>query len=354
MTMHLKTALLLVFFLIGTLANAQEKKCECGKDFEFLTSRYLHDYSGMQDFRKQNPDYLKKIEKLSKKANSAKSFTKCNKIIETLIKYLDNRHVNAGPTEDNPLYVKKSKKNENHRDSLDPKIKFLDEKTVLIGIKTADLSFKPMLDSLVLINKERLDTTRHFIIDLRGNGGGGDATFNMLIPYLYTNPILIHLVELWSTENNIKVFENFLDNPHVPAESKEFIKKIVSKGKQNINKFVPISEQRIDTLQLDGPKSFPEKVSIIIDKKCFSATEQFLLLAKQSSKVTIYGYENSGGALDYSNLNVIVTPSGYWYASVPTTRTTRLPDNPVDPDGIRPHVLVDKKIKDIIKFVQQL
>jgi hypothetical protein len=69
--------------------------------------------------------------------------------------------------------------------------------------------------------------------------------------------------------------------------------------------------------------------------------------------VTIYGYENSGGALDYSNLNFIFTPSGYWYVAVPTTRSTRLPENPVDPIGIKPNVLVDKKIKDIIEWVSK-
>ena len=126
---------------------------------------------------------------------------------------------------------------------------------------------------------------------------------------------------------------------------------MVKKGKANPNNFVLFGENETDTVKLEVIKDFPRKVSILIDGKCTSATEEFLLKAKQSSKTTIYGYESTGGALDYSNLNPVITPSGFWYATVPTTRSSRLPENPVDPGGISPDVLVNKNVDNLIEFV---
>lgn len=347
--MNIKITIVLTLLSISSLTNAQTKNCDCGKDFDFLATSYIKDYSGIQDFSKKYPDYMKTIEKLAGEAKYINNIAKCDKLIGKFIAYINNGHVIYGQTKENPLYGKGKAKNK--KDSLEPTLKFLDNKTVLFEIKTCDLSYKSMLDSLLIKNKNKLNRTEHFILDLRGNEGGGDAIFENIIPYLYTNPILIHTTELWSSDNNIKMFEDLLTNPEIPEDSKNSIRKIVTNAKSYPNSFVPLSDNKVDTLQLNSVTEFPKKVSIVIDSNCKSSTEQFLLLAKQSKKTTIYGYTNSGGALDYSNLNFVLTPSGYWYASVPTTRTTRLPENPVDPMGIKPDVFVPKKIKNMVEWI---
>lgn len=341
--MNIRTLVILKFVLLSSLTNAQKKNCDCGKDFDFLASSYTIDYSGIQDFSKQHPDHLQTIDKLAKQAKSIKNIKSCDKVIGKLIAYINNGHVVYGQTKENPFYGKG--KSKHSQGSLDPTLTFLDNKTVLFQIKTCDLSYKNLLDSLISINKTKLDKTEHFILDLRGNEGGGDATFDPLIPYLFTNPILVHTTALWISVNNIRMFEDLIDNPNIPIEAEKDIQKIVDTGKNNPNQFIPLSKNKIDTLTLGSVSEFPKKVSVLIDKDCKSSTEQFLLLAKQSKKTKIYGTTNSGGALDYSNLNFVLTPSGFWYASVPTTRTTRLPENPVDPNVIKPDVLVDRKIK---------
>lgn len=149
------------------------------------------------------------------------------------------------------------------------------------------------------------------------------------------------------------MFRQLLTNKNLPENTRSEISDIVARAESKPNSFVPLHSSIIDTLKLDSVYQFPEKVSVLIDGGCKSATEQFLLLAKQSQKVTVYGAENSGGALDYANLNTIITPSGYWYASVPTTRTTRLPDNPVDPMGISPDHLVNKDV-DLLDYVLKI
>ncbi len=344
-----RSIILFVFLFFNGFTNAQIKTCDCGNDFEFLANSYIKDYSGFQDFSKLHPDYLKTINKLAKQAKSIKYIQTCDSIIKKLITYINNGHVVYGQTKENPYF---ESSNTNHLQvSLSPTLNFLNNETVLLEIKTCDLYYKPLLDSLLLTNEKKLSKTKHFIIDLRGNEGGGDATFDLLVPYLYTNPILIHTAQLWASENNIKLFESFLTNPEIPLESKLNIQKIVDKARNNPLTFVPLSDNKVDTLVLDSVMEYPKKVSIIIDRNCKSSTEQFLLLVKQSRKTVIYGKTNSGGALDYSNLNFIVTPSSYWYASVPTTKTTRLPENPVDPNGIKPDQLIDGNRSDIIKWI---
>lgn len=342
----MKTLTILGLLLFTLATKAQQ--CDCKKDLEFLSKAYIEDYAGIQDFANLHPDYLRKLTKFSKRAKSNSNLKECDKLIGEMIAYINNGHVVYGMTEENPLYRTGIK-----QPNFNPTIQQLNDSTLLLEIKTCDLSYKQQLDSLLFISEKKLNETKHLIIDVRGNEGGGDATFENLIPYLYTNPILTHSVNLWTSENNVKMFEDLLNIPDLPIADKLNIERIVKAAKANPNSFVPLFQNDIDTLTLSGSTAFPKKVSIIIDEHCKSSTEQFLLLAKQSKKTTIYGKSNSGGALDYSNLNFVLTPSGFWYASVPTTRSARLPEYPVDPYGIKPDVFIDKKTKDVVAWVMK-
>ena len=86
--MKFKIIVLLSFCLISSLNYAQTGTCNCEKDFDFLVTSYINDYSGIQDFAKLHPDYLQTIDKLSKQAKTTTTLRKCDKIIGNLIKYL--------------------------------------------------------------------------------------------------------------------------------------------------------------------------------------------------------------------------------------------------------------------------
>lgn len=334
--------------MLFALSNLNAQDCDCKADVEFLVERYKKDYSGIQDFKISHPDYEQKFALLLKKSASTNEVMKCHVVIKELISYLDNGHVVFGVLEDNPKFDELYEDND-----IDyyPSLIFPNSKTALLTIKTGNIDYKIDLDTLIEKYQTRLDTIQHLVIDLRGNSGGGDDTYNNVIPFIYTNPIITNGAFLWASENNISLFEQYVDNPNIPEETRQELETLVKKGKENPNTFVLLGESETDTITIDTIKEFPKKVSILIDGECMSAAEEFLLKAKQSSKTTIYGYESTGGALDYSNLNPVYTPSGYWYATVPTTRSSRLPKNPVDPNGIEPDVLVDSSVKDLIEFV---
>lgn len=347
--MKFKIAALLIIVL--NFFSAQAQTCNCTADYTAVENAYKNDYAGIQDFMDTHPNYMQIFTHIGSQAKTTNNVKRCDELIKQLITYLDNGHIFYGKTNKNPFYKKEIPKTP--ATSQNPTLKFLDDKTAYIQIKTCDLNYKSQLDSLVSLNYTKLNKTQHFIIDLRGNEGGGDAMFDTLIPYLYTNPILCYSANLWASPHNTQMFAEYLTNPDIDADTKTTIQKIVTQASANPNTFVPMSPNKVDSLVYTRVSHFPKKISILIDHNCASATEQFLLLAKQSKKTTIYGYENSAGCLDYANVNIVFTPSGYWYVGVPTTRSARLPQNPVDPMGIKPDVLVDKKNTNLLDYVQK-
>lgn len=74
-----------------------------------------------------------------------------------------------------------------------------------------------------------------------------------------------------------------------------------------------------------------------------SAAEQFLILAKQcSNRVTIFGIDNTLGAIDYSNLMLFYLPCSPISCYIPTSRTIGIgvTTNGIDGVGIVPDVRI--------------
>lgn len=113
---------------------------------------------------------------------------------------------------------------------------------------------------MIETHQTKLDTIKHLIIDLRGNTGGGDDTYNNVIPFIYTNPIITHGAFLWTSENNISLFEQYVDNPNLPEDTRQQIEKMIKKGKAYPNTFTLFSESETDTLKLEVKKNFPKKL----------------------------------------------------------------------------------------------
>lgn len=205
---NVKTVFILLFSLsLSYSTKAQD--CDCQSDFNFMADTYLADYSGMRDFAARNPGYRSYIDSLRKQASSKMDIRACDSLLKKLIHYLDNGHVFLVPSEINPVAATPT---ESAQKDPTPTLSFKPNSTALFTVPTCNMAYKPILDSLVLSNKEKLEKTRHFIIDVRGNGGGGDAMFASLLPYLYTNPILVYNSDFWSSPNNIRFFEELLTN----------------------------------------------------------------------------------------------------------------------------------------------
>lgn len=226
-----------------------------------------------------------------------------------------------------------------------PFLKEISKQTVLLRIPSFDYSNKKMIDSLITANHNLITSKDNLIIDVRNNGGGSDASFQKIIPYLYTNPIRNVGVEYWSTVQNNKRMLDFMANPDWSAEDKEWAKKGFDKLNANIGKFVNLNEQLVTETKLDMFYKNPKNIAIIINENNASTTEQFLLVAKQSKKVKLFG-RTTEGVLDISNMYFVESPSKNFKLGYSLTKSFRIPDMQIDGKGIQPDFYIDRNIPD--------
>jgi len=225
-----------------------------------------------------------------------------------------------------------------------PFVKKISDSTVLLRIPSFRLSAKQAIDSVLEQNKELILGTPYLIIDLRNNGGGSDQSYANIIPYLYTNPIRIVGLEFLSTKLNNQRMEKFINNPQFSEEEREWAKKSLEKLNRHLGEFVNLEENIVSIEELDTIYPYPKQVGILINEYCGSTTEQFLLAAKQSKKVKLFG-KPTMGALDISNLNAVDSPCREYRLWYGLTRSYRIPEMAIDGIGIQPDFYFDKTIK---------
>ena len=230
--------------------------------------------------------------------------------------------------------------------------KLLNENTIYLNIPSFSWESKATIDSLFASNKDNLSKTSNLILDLRNNGGGSDDVYYIISPYLYTQPIKGIGVDMYASNDNIKGWELMLQDPNLPSDNKAEYQKMVDKLKLKLNQNVNIVEDYIDSSYT--PLLFPKNVVILINEGCASSTEQFLLEAIQSKKVTLMG-QNTSGTLDYSNLRESNFCEMPYTLYTPTTRSRRIDiGEGIDGIGIKPTIYLTEKqdwIHEALKFV---
>jgi hypothetical protein len=183
----------------------------------------------------------------------------------------------------------------------------------------------------------------NLIIDIRNNGGGQDNYYSLLSDLIYTQPYESKGVEWYATKNNIKMYEDAIKNGEIRngEEGILWTKTLIAEMKKNVGKFVIHPMMGTDkTISEDTVYTYPKRIGIIINQGNASSAEQFLLSAKHSSKVTLFGNSNTAGVLDYSNAIIESLPSKKYELTFPMTRSRRLPNNPIDNIGISPDILI--------------
>jgi hypothetical protein len=168
------------------------------------------------------------------------------------------------------------------------------------------------------------------------NGGGSDFVWLPVFQLLYTRPVVMINSSIYSTPDNIAKFENVLSDTGIPAADRAQIRPLVDQLRSHPGEYVHRAD---DTLTLDSVVTRPRRVAVVTAAGCQSSCEGFVLAARESGKTCLVG-ENTGGVLDYANQWHIAVPSSpfvLWYA---TSRSQRLPQDPVDPNGIAPDVRI--------------
>jgi Peptidase family S41 len=238
-----------------------------------------------------------------------------------------------------------------------PFIEELNKTTLLLRIPSFDGSQKKDIDSVISANKAKILKTENLIIDLRNNGGGSDWSYKEIIPFLYTNPIRTVGVEMFSTKLNNQRMLDFINKPEygLDDETKKWAKTSYDTLEKHLGEFVNLDSVKISIDKFDTVYAYPKNVGIIIHKGNGSTTEQFLLAAKQSKKVKLFG-TTTFGVLDISNMIFVKSPCNEFELGYSLSKSYRIPDMTIDSKGIQPDYYIDNEIQeyDWIKYVNDI
>lgn len=223
-------------------------------------------------------------------------------------------------------------------------------KTMWLRVPSFVESQAAPLRELLARHAFELSHTPNLIIDLRNNGGGSDLVYEPLVKLVYTHPIYEIGVEVRSCRRNIELRRQIAaDLRKDLPQAADYLEAQAAKMAQHPGEYVMASSQPFSITTEKAVETFPSRVVILIDGAA-STAEQFLLTARQSQKVTFLGQKNSAGVLDFANVVSEPVPSGRYRLQWAISRSLRLPDDPVDPDGFAPQVRIPAAVRDPVRY----
>ena len=222
-----------------------------------------------------------------------------------------------------------------------PQLRVLSPQTLLLTLPSfANDARAPLLAQLAQ-HRAALASHRNWIVDVRGNGGGSDSTYEPLLAWLLSGETVTVGAEWLATAANIRGQEEACARfSPGDAECEAFTRNALARMR-SVAPGSHVAQDEEGTLKFERvmrpePRR-PSRVAVLIDGECASSCEEFVLVARQSFSVKLVG-RPTFGALDYSNLRPYELPSRQRVLFYATSRSLRLPDFAVDLGGIQPDV----------------
>ena len=212
-----------------------------------------------------------------------------------------------------------------------------------------------IIDSLYDVAKPQIGQKEYLIIDVRDNGGGSDNNAMPLLDYIYTGPIQGDKVDLYVTEDNIKMWERWHANAKKDTANYSkgmvnwFANEIAKMKKAKPGTFIPRSKGR--KMRRKAKPGRVQKVAVIFNKNCASSCESLLFWAMQSDKTLLVG-ENSGGYVGYGEMGSVKTPCYEFTLSCTMTRYQK--QRAYEADGIPPDFRLDNSTDWISQTIELL
>ncbi|WP_040280325.1 S41 family peptidase [Psychroserpens damuponensis] len=344
----MKTIVLSIICLYCSF-SALGQENEFATDFNYLKKQLESNYAGFNDKVSKNQlEYNKLVSHIDTLVKTSTDTLLLESKLKEYVAFFKDDHLQYYVVAEE---MKKQAESDNEETtSQTMSLELLPDATI-ITIPSFERVYKKRLDSLLKSNHNEITSRSTLLIDIRNNGGGIDATFRGLLPYLYTKPFKSYSVEIRVSDDNLKYYENLVNDKSISENDKQTYKSLITKMKNTEKDFVNMNDSIVYQESFDKVFALPNKVGILFNSKTASSAEEFLLRARQSSKVTFFGKATSG-TLDYSNPRIVWMPSEKRVMAMPISRSTRLPENGIDDTGILPDSLVNdnkESIKELIK-----
>ncbi|MFO1313088.1 MAG: S41 family peptidase [Burkholderiales bacterium] len=237
------------------------------------------------------------------------------------------------------LWVTDSLSNKSKRAPPPPTFEVLSPTSLVIRLPSFDASLAKAIAELLDRHRFELESHENWILDIRGGEGGSDDTYTPLLHWLMPDDWRSIGAEFLATPLNADAHERVCREAHLPDGATEVLMRLAAsiRGAKD-GEFVRLEEEKQGFAAFctvrDGRKR-PARVAILADNNVGSSSEEFILTARSSPLVRVFG-QRTAGVLDYSNCRPWPLPSGertLWYA---TSRSLRLPAHPVDGIGVVP------------------
>ncbi len=234
-------------------------------------------------------------------------------------------------------------------------LKPLNKQSTLLYLPSFIPDLQNEIEDLIESNVKLLSHSRNLIIDVRNNGGGSTQCFQKLLPYLYTNPMSWVGWDFRSSKANISMFRQWgaFEPDNDTAEAKKAAKAALQKAKAGIGELIDLYPEESNEVVLPETLKYPRQIAVLMNGRCASATEAFLLMARQSRKTKLFGLR-SKGSFDISNMNRIVSPCKRIELHFAMTINKNLEQTSIDGIGIMPDFLIPDSIPEYrwVQYVQ--
>ena len=339
----------LTWFVIATTCSAEVKWADdCRIDLQALPVYLIENDAGAAAHMEQfgAAHFEKAMSEAFLEIDHFDSHTDCESILNKYLQAWRKGHLRV---KTNPTAVKEpvpgSVSKAIYPDAPAPRIEKLSKQSILLSIKSFDSSQLKNMVNLLHHSHSTLATHPFWIIDVRGNDGGSDSTYEPLLNWLLADQIVDTGVTVLATPGNIEANQLICKRfGSQESDCQKWTAPIIARM-QAVPSGSYVSPDDSPATQYDRvaklEKKRPTRVAILMDDGCISSCEEFLLAVRQSFTVKLIG-RRSAGMLDYSNLRPHLLPSGQrdlWYA---TSRSLRLPDLPVDVAGVAPDIYLPK------------
>lgn len=326
----------------------------CQRDIAYLPDFLIANDTGAADNRRFRGEAViaAALDKAMLGAASAKTEDECGGIIQTYLRAWREGHLAVAPA-DWSFAREAGTKSDDAATTAGPsqaRIQWLSDRSVLLVFPTFFTSAAEGIAKLMEDNRDRLERTPNWIIDVRDNAGGDDNTYAPIARAVIGDPIFIAGVEFLATPANIAGTAGLCDlyapgdkNCIAALEPLVSAMRAVKPGTYVPHPSLGATGKWIEPD--DSDRKRPVRVAVLVDRRCGSSCEQFLLAMQQAWNVKLFG-RRTAGALDYSNLRPHKLPSGKRLVLYATSRSKRLPYLPVDAAGVLPDVFLPPPVDD--------